>query len=512
MIDEKNKSENRYENFTKINIILISFAIVLTGSLSLFLIIRQFPSIWWDEAYSINCFTSDLKTMWKYIITDTHPPLYYMIMKVSSSIFGSEFRTIKAIQLIPVFATHLWVGLLAIRNKKIIGKSLTGVFTSLFILGTFAADPFMQQNVEIRMYSWAMFFVTISGVYALKMILSDFKYQKDNVLFIIFVLSAALTHYYALFCVIIICIFVLVFILKIKSNLRKKKTIIRLIIPGLTGYIWWLPFAFQQTKNTHMIAWISFDFSQIPLYLSTFIGFNIYFEILFFIVIIAEASHSVFRSGNNKDRELIITYAAGLLFFLLPFLLLLIGIILSLVFRPFILSRYIFPSLGLMFLGLMLIMSCIRNRKLIYCAIMSAMILLLLIQNYPAEFINENRTGTKTVVQYLEEQAPQVDFFVTDIGGLISYGPRFPGEKGVSVLQYYFPDIPVLHENEFLSQIDTFEGTACWFMPKGEKIDIGRFPGHDFTITEVFSGNIDNFYYFTLYKIKRASENIDQMK
>ena len=504
MMNEKSILNNSNTDFTKINIFLITSSIVLTGSLSLLLIIRQFPTLWWDEAFSIKCFTSDWQTMWKYILSDTHPPIYYFIMKFFTSIFGSEFRTIKILHLIPVFTTHLWSGVLVIKDRKIIGKSMTGIFTSLFIWGTFATKQFMEYNVEIRMYSWAMFFVTMSGIYAIKLILSDFKYRKDNVIFIIFVLSAALTHYYALFCEVIICIFVFVFILRMKSDTRKRDTIIRLMIPGIIGYIWWIPFALQQTKHTNMIAWISFTFSDIPKYISHWVHFNIFFEILFSIVIISEATCPFFRSGNGKDRNLIIIYAAGLLFFSMPTLLLIIGVIISLTVRPFLLTRYFFPSLGLMYLGFIMIMSFIRNRRLIYCAITSVIISFLLVQNYPAEFRKENNTGTQIVVQYLEKQVDQDTVFVTNIGGLISYGRRIPGEKEISVLQYFFPDIPVLHENEFLSQIDTFEGTAWLFARLGEKVDMKRFSEHECEVSEVFSGNFDNHrdYFFTLYKIQ----------
>ena len=196
----------------------------------------------------------------------------------------------------------------------------------------------------------------------------------------------------------------------------------------------------------------------------------------------------------------------------MPFLLIIIGVILSLTVQPFLILRYIFPSLGLMYMGFILIISCIRKRRWIYCTILSAVILFLLVRNYQAEFIKENRTGTKAVVQYLEEHAAQDDIFVTDIRGFIPFEPRTYDDREVSVLRYYFPGIPIVKENEFLSQIDTFEGTAWWFTQNREKSDMEKIPGHGFSVSEIFFGNIDNYYYFTLCKIQRVRDGIDQIK
>lgn len=508
---QNSDTEAQQRDHTKTNKALIIASVVITGLLSFVLVYKQYPSVWFDEVASINLITADWNIMWKIIVGDTHPPLYFYIMKTLITVFGNSFRKIKFLQLIPVFAMHLWSGILVIRDKNLIRKPFTGFLTVLFIFATFAPTNFMVQNVEIRMYSWAMFFVTMSGIYAFRLIMDLVQTKPrgsvvDSILFVIFSLSAALTHYYALFCEVFIYLLVFGFVLAMKETPGNKLFRIgKLLIPTVIGYSWWIPFGIKQFREEgDHIEWISFSFKGLVSYMKNQIGFGCIMGLLFIAVVLLEAARLILpeiEAGHFADikPDLII----GTVFFAMPFFLLFVGTVMSFLFRPFIIERYIFPAMGLFWLGTILIFCRIKgNRKKIYFVILGGAFLFLLFMNYPQKYIDENKNGSKETVEFISSRIDPEDIFVTNMYHLTSvYGGEY---FRISVLGYYFPNHTILTANDFLSVIDGFDGTAWLFADLGYQINADVFSEHGVAAEQVYTGNIDNYYCFDIYKIYRT--------
>ena len=505
MLTQKRDCDSIQENYSRINMLLILTAVTVTSLFSFLLVCKQFPSVWFDEVASIVVFTSDWKTMWHFITIDTHPPLYFIIMKILVSIVNDHFRVIKSIQLIPIIALHLWSGILVISDKNIIKKRYTGILSVLFIFLTFVPNNFMKQNVEIRMYSWALFFVTMSGIYAYLLIICKFQCIKNQIFFILFVLASALTHYYALFCEFFICLFILGFILSLKVKIKEKMLLImKLFFPIFIGYSWWLPFALRQMHYSNSnIDWISFSFADLPKYVETFIHFDLKFELLFIGLIILEAVNSILSAKSGKNCEEKNRFITGLLFFSMPYNLLLTGVVLSVLFKPFLLERYLFPSLGLFWLGIILLISLVKDHKRIFCGLLTGICFFLFITNFPASLKAEYETGSKKTVQFVKERIQENDVFVTDINHLRI--KTIGDNLHVSVLQYHFPNYPVLNMDDFISEIDTFTNSAWWFVNMNSVINYDVFTEHGFRAEKVYSGNFDNNYFYDLYKINRTN-------
>ena len=506
-VSETNQSEPDQKDYSALNTAVIIISVSITAVMSFFLIFKQFPSVWFDEVCSISFFTSDWKTMWYMITHDNHPPLYFFVMKIITTIFGKQYHVIKAAQLIPIFTLHLWSGILLIRNKEIIKKPFSGLFAVLFIFATFAPKRFMAQNVEIRMYSWAMFFVTMSGIYAYRLIKHHFRMADNYVFFILFSIAAALTHYYALFCEIFICLFVSGFILAAEINAKDKLILfLKLFIPIFIGCVWWVPFGFTQLQYSRPhIFWIQFSRPWIKDQIKYLISFDIRLELLFVFLIIFEAIHSVLLFGRENSAgadKMKTSLIIGIIFISMPALLLFSGIIISLLFRPFLVYRYIFPALGLFWLGLIMVVSCTRRHKIFFCGVLAACLLFLTVVNYPKQIEKELHTGTQDFIQFVNENVGKNDIFVTDIEHLRNVSLN--AMLHIGVLKYYFPEHPVFGKKEFLSEIDTFENTAWWIVDIEDEINPVEFTDLGFIVDEVKTGDIDMEYYYTIYKIHRA--------
>jgi mannosyltransferase len=136
--------------------------IVIGGALVAMLIsvlIGIAQSVWFDEAYSIALAKRPVGELLYLTSIDTHPPLYYLLLKVWAGVFGwSEF----ALRSLSV---------LAMGGAVIVGaylvKRLFGVKAALMTLLFLVFAPFLlRYGFEIRMYSLASL-IGVSATYVL---------------------------------------------------------------------------------------------------------------------------------------------------------------------------------------------------------------------------------------------------------------------------------------------------------------------------------------------------------
>ena len=98
----------------------------------------------------------------KVTATDVHPPLYYFISKIFTMIFGYSVPVVKLVSITPLILTMIFIG---IKAKKLF-KENSFLITVLFILLIGFSPRALAFGIELRMYTWAMCFVTFSGIYA----------------------------------------------------------------------------------------------------------------------------------------------------------------------------------------------------------------------------------------------------------------------------------------------------------------------------------------------------------
>jgi uncharacterized membrane protein len=64
-----------------------------------------FSDLWSDEVYTKAMVTSSISDMFSLFRNDLHPPLYFIVLKVFTSLFGSGAISLRAFSVIGVLST-----------------------------------------------------------------------------------------------------------------------------------------------------------------------------------------------------------------------------------------------------------------------------------------------------------------------------------------------------------------------------------------------------------------------
>lgn len=223
---------------------LSTFGLILLGFCCLLYNNYINQTFWYDEAYTIAIMKHSFSEIWKITASDVHPPLYYFMLKAFIGVFGDSLFVMRIFSNLGVIACCL-LGLIPIR--RLFGEKVAFSFILLMIL-----MPVNQYlGVEIRMYSWAMFFVLACSVYAYDVFQRETLFCYSKMTF--FGICAAYTHYYALIAVFSIFLILIIYLLK------KRKTVVRPILFGiifLLAYSAWIPILTSQFYSVHENFWI----------------------------------------------------------------------------------------------------------------------------------------------------------------------------------------------------------------------------------------------------------------
>lgn len=151
-------------------------------------------NIWLDEAFSLALISHPWGEMINLAAADVHPPLYYVILKALTGTLQQILPFVPTIclcKLVSVLPFALLLFTAATKVRRTWGNYVGG----LFGFSLFAAPSLISQGVEIRMYGWAMFFVTLAYLFAYDIYTKGRK--RDWAFFTLAGISAAYTHYYA---------------------------------------------------------------------------------------------------------------------------------------------------------------------------------------------------------------------------------------------------------------------------------------------------------------------------
>ncbi len=161
-------------------------------------------NVWLDEAFTATLVNADMKTVLERSMSDTLPPLYNILLKLMTDLFGYRIPVMKLTSVLPMIFTLL-LGPAVIRKRHGLMSAV------LFLLCTTLMPLMLHFGVEIRMYSLGFFFATASAVYAYEAILEPSK--KNWILFTIFSVLAGYSHHFAFVTVGFVYLFVLLYYL-----------------------------------------------------------------------------------------------------------------------------------------------------------------------------------------------------------------------------------------------------------------------------------------------------------
>lgn len=191
--------------------------------------------LWGDEGYSLALIEWDFSKLTEITLYDVHPPLYYYILKLFTSLGGDLVIMSKIVSVLP------FVGVL-VYGATFLRKDF-GLFPASFITFILCSAPqYVRYSTEIRMYSWAIVFVAATLLHAYE-VLDNPKQIKSWIWLGVQTVCAAYTNYFAALCVFLVwlCLFVLFVTIR-------RKQFIRFCITGVSAIAIYLPWAISYVK------------------------------------------------------------------------------------------------------------------------------------------------------------------------------------------------------------------------------------------------------------------------
>jgi hypothetical protein len=349
----------------KIGIVLFAIAVAL-------LIIALFhinQYIWDDEAFTLNLVSQSYLQVINGTAMDVHPPFHYLFLKFVFDVISflnisfNQIIVAKLVSVIPII-------LLLLFNLVVLRKRFGWLFTGLFALCLIGMPKMLLYGFQIRMYSWALFFVTFTFYYSY-MVTKESSSIKYWFLLVLFSLLGAYTHYFALITIIVIYLFLFIYFL-----LKNKKEIKKLLISAILLILLYLP-------------WVSILIDQIQKHHSSHSAPLLINELSNFLWFIF--SPSISRTGGNFSiigLLLILCYIFLIIYFLInskkfkeKFLYLGPLIVIGTIFLTFLVSksnfaaRYIFISIGVFWFSFSLLLSKSFSKRKIFVPIFIILII-----------------------------------------------------------------------------------------------------------------------------------------
>lgn len=405
----------------KDKILILNIIIIILGTI--FISLGAFhTNIWFDESYSVAISNHGFSEIWNIGGNDVHPVFYYMMLKIVSLIFGNNILVFRLFSIVPIVILSI-LGITHIRKDYGERTGIIFSFLTLFL------PIIAAYSSEIRMYTWVMLFVTITAIYANRIYKNELSI-KNWVIFALFSLLSAYTHYYGLMFAGIINVILFIYLLKNRKGKNKdlKIFIIQAVVECLL-YVPWLYYFIKQLTSVGGGYWIKLEFPDI-LYnvlgiqymgsLSNIFGFC--FAICLYIYL----GFVIYRC--KKERISVKNARNSLLLYVL---IVFIAFLISLK-SPILYPRYLMTITGLL---IFFIADIMAKEKSKYITIEICIIIFVtsLISNI--NIINNNYDNTNMKqIKYLEENIKDDDIIVySNIGNGSVFAVYFKDNK-----QYFY--------------------------------------------------------------------------
>lgn len=339
--------------------------------------------IWYDELFSMEFATRPVGELISLTARDVHPPFYYMILRfflllvdflVPGSMLGNGVAveiTAKLVSVLPFVILFIY-GATTVRKR--FGIIPAGIFS--FFIVTMPQLP--EYTTEIRMYSYAILFVTAMMIHGyllvLKMEDKDRKWDIINgIAFWLYATAAAYTHYYGAFSIGIIYGVYLIWMLVVYFRHMKKKssdgvlnfkplaTVVIAINLTIAAYIPWISVVLSQVKAVKANYWIqpvglrSLGSCVKYLFKGYFTDDRVGYVLA--AVLFALAALLVIRTFIRYIKEGAKEDLFCLASFMVLPLVVLTGLTASALIRPVFVNRYMLPAYGVFWLSLSLMVA-----------------------------------------------------------------------------------------------------------------------------------------------------------
>lgn len=337
--------------------------------------------IWYDELFTVGMAEHSYGELISFTAKDVHPPLYYCIVKLILDLcklinpLTDSVIAIKCVSVLP-YCFLLAYGFFFLRKK--FGMFVTG----LFLFCVLSMPQMSAYTVEMRMYGWALFFVTAAFFHAYEIVNKNgrgryvvrrLRVRKTEHFFLfhwnghfaalaLYGLAAAYTQYFACVAVIMVYMYLLVwFFVRYKRSRGQDKDAARslklwlvCVFFSILAYLPWLFVLISQVTAVRENYWIlpltwrsiggCVKFLMKPAFAKEWL--NVLLAVLLFVIYIGlTAWYGILVWKDGKPR-------AGVRFFYaLAGCMVLCGLtgfgfLASILVRPVFVYRYMLPAAG----------------------------------------------------------------------------------------------------------------------------------------------------------------------
>lgn len=317
--------------------------------------------IWYDELFTVGMIEHSYGELIRFTAADVHPPLYYCVTKffvdLCKLIIPGAGTVIpaKIVSVVPYFILLLY-------SVTFLRKRF-GIFTGgLFLFCVISMPQLSAYTVEVRMYGWAMLFVTAAFFHAYGCVEEDRRGRSScfhGTALVLCGLAAAYTQYFA--CVAMVMVYLYVLVVFWLRDKRRIKAWILYVAISIAGYVPWLFALAGQLSAVRENYWIlpltwrsiggCVKFLMKPAFTNEVVNVVLAVTLFAGYVLVVVVSVIPYAKYARKRENLTRVYHNGRVLFSLAGLFVLIGLVIfgfaaSILIRPVFVYRYMIPAAG----------------------------------------------------------------------------------------------------------------------------------------------------------------------
>ena len=303
-----------------------------------------------DEAFSLALVKHESAEVVRLTALDVHPPLYYLILKFSIDGIHFLFPDIPAVYSAKLVSTAPYVILWVVSMTKV-RKDWGNAIAGMWMLCVTGTSYLIDYGVEIRMYSWAVLFVSLAFLSVNDIV--NKKQKAGWVRLILFSLASAYTHYYA--CIAAGMCYLLLFIWFAANEKKQMKRWFLAAAITIAGYLPWLFVLIGQLQTVSGDYWIS------PITVPTILYYLVYAfdNPLFLLLCMTLVIRWIKEWKGDVFHKWTCFFSVGGI--LVPLGVILVGTIVSVIVNPVFIYRYEIPALACLWLGFLT--GCIERKE-----------------------------------------------------------------------------------------------------------------------------------------------------
>lgn len=302
-------------------------------------------SIWFDESYSAYLMRYNFADLTHYTAVDVHPPFYYYLLKIWTSIFDSSIASIRSMS---VFGGVIALILLFILIKKLFNQKSALLATFLVAI----SPMFVRYGIEARMYMTVAAIVLAACLVYLQALKTN--RWRDWLIYGLLVCLGMYTHYFTITIWLTLWLHRFIYLYSqrqrgwrlIKNYFSRKWLLAHILAIAL--FLPWIPIAYSQFTGVSQGFWIPAVtintpgdmWADIMMYLEGWRadGWLSVALLLAFILILGNIIATYRHSDNNKQRGIVFLATVALC----PIILLMV--LSSYPFKSVFVDRYLMPS------------------------------------------------------------------------------------------------------------------------------------------------------------------------